>query len=563
MAHQQQQYSYTGAAGVSSTSTGTSATMTSGSSPHRLAAVGGSSMPAGSPHVPPGPGSPGAGTSGMGPPLAGSPAGMAAALGVNTAGPGSNGAGATPPTGGGSAVGVGDEDDPDRRLREIYTVTCPWSTYALSWSNRRSQPFRLAVGSFMLDYANCVRVVQLVDRSSTVRGGKVVDPEGGYRSSRTVDSSVADRDAGGAAAGGSTGGAAAPGQGAGAAPGGPEKEKEGIDLEVRGQFEHPYPATKVLWYPERVCDAPSTPDLLATTGDYLRLWEVTQPTDTVGGSGSAPAEAPHPISTAVGSAAGAGSSAYAGGTSQVTGAPSGPGAQQANKGLSGGQSACKVDMKVCLNNNKKSDFCAPLTSFDWNVGDPRLLATASIDTTVSAWDIEAQTTVTQLIAHEKEVFDIAFARGVDVFATAGGDGSVRLFDLRFLDHSNILYESDTPLVRVAWNRLDSNYIATFALESRGLLVLDVRAPSVPLVVLKNPLGALNAAQWPPHSACHICTAAEDSHALIWDLSQLPQPVEEPILAYTAESAINSLSWSSLHPQWIAIGFGWKVQTLRV
>ena len=32
---------------------------------------------------------------------------------------------------------------------------------------------------------------------------------------------------------------------------------------------------------------------------------------------------------------------------------------------------------------------------------------------------------TQLIAHDKEVYDIAFAAGVNVFASVGADGSVR------------------------------------------------------------------------------------------------------------------------------------------
>ncbi len=37
----------------------------------------------------------------------------------------------------------------------------------------------------------------------------------------------------------------------------------------------------------------------------------------------------------------------------------------------------------------------------------------------------------QLIAHDKEVFDVAFAtRGKDVFGSVGADGSVRIFDKR-------------------------------------------------------------------------------------------------------------------------------------
>lgn len=38
---------------------------------------------------------------------------------------------------------------------------------------------------------------------------------------------------------------------------------------------------------------------------------------------------------------------------------------------------------------------------------------------------------TQLIAHDKEVYDIAFACGKDIFATVGADGSLRVFDLRY------------------------------------------------------------------------------------------------------------------------------------
>ena len=67
---------------------------------------------------------------------------------------------------------------------------------------------------------------------------------------------------------------------------------------------------------------------------------------------------------------------------------------------------------------------------------------------------------TQLIAHDKEVFDIAFAAGVNVFASVGADGSVRMFDLRSLEHSTIIYEScdgqggsPVPLIRVAWNTM--------------------------------------------------------------------------------------------------------------
>lgn len=49
-----------------------------------------------------------------------------------------------------------------------------------------------------------------------------------------------------------------------------------------------------------------------------------------------------------------------------------------------------------------------------------------------SWQRQTQQPKTQLIAHDKEVFDIAFsAQNRDVFASVGADGSVRMFDLRY------------------------------------------------------------------------------------------------------------------------------------
>jgi len=103
----------------------------------------------------------------------------------------------------------------------------------------------------------------------------------------------------------------------------------------------------------------------------------------------------------------------------------------------------------------------------------------------------------QLIAHDSDVYDIAFAKGVHVFASVGADGSVRMFDLRRLEHSTIMYESpdQTPLVRLAWNKQvttifvclasdaishlasfvqDPNYLATIMQGKETVVILDIR-----------------------------------------------------------------------------------------
>ncbi|KFP44694.1 DDB1- and CUL4-associated factor 7, partial [Chlamydotis macqueenii] len=92
-------------------------------------------------------------------------------------------------------------------------------------------------------------------------------------------------------------------------------DEESSEFICRNTFDHPYPTTKLMWIPDT---KGVYPDLLATSGDYLRVWRVGE---------------------------------------------------------------TETRLECLLNNNKNSDFCAPLTSFDWNEVDPYLLGTSSIDTT--------------------------------------------------------------------------------------------------------------------------------------------------------------------------------------
>ncbi|KAI9146444.1 DDB1 and CUL4-associated factor 7 [Paraphysoderma sedebokerense] len=284
-----------------------------------------------------------------------------------------------------------------------------------------------------------------------------------------------------------------------------ELSTETQDLKLVAEADHEYPLTKILWSPEK---SNQNSNMFATTGDYLRIWDF--------------------------------------------------------------KDSSRIENK-CRLNNIKSNAAAPQTSFDWNETSPNLIVTASIDTTCTVWDLNTQAAKTQLIAHDKEVYDVAFASGTsDIFASVGADGSVRMFDLRALEHSTIIYESpaegqSSPLLRLDWNKLDPNYIATFQVDSNQVIILDIRIPTMPVTELRGHQAAVNSCVWAPHSSGHICTAGDDSQALVWDLSQMSRGkyVQEPILAYQAESEINQLSWSSTKSDWVAISFGQSVQALRV
>ncbi|KAF7079057.1 hypothetical protein CFC21_083361 [Triticum aestivum] len=284
-----------------------------------------------------------------------------------------------------------------------------------------------------------------------------------------------------------------------------------------------------------------------------------------------------------------------------------PGAADSNNGSVrcngvGSPAGQQPGVKLCceLNGNRNSDFCGPLTSFDWNDADPRRIGTSSIDTTCTIWDVEREVVDTQLIAHDKEVYDIAWG-GAGVFASVSADGSVRVFDLRDKEHSTIIYESSsgggsnsaatdggavlpTPLVRLGWNKQDPRYMATIIMDSPKVVVLDIRYPTLPVVELHRHHAPVNAIAWAPHSSCHICTAGDDSQALIWDLSSMgtgnnsggngngngnaaaaaaAEGGLDPILAYTAGAEVEQLQWSATQPDWVAIVFANKLQILRV
>ena len=196
-----------------------------------------------------------------------------------------------------------------------------------------------------------------------------------------------------------------------------------------------------------------------------------------------------------------------------------------------------------------------------------------------------------------------------------------MFDLRSLEHSTIIYETGNPgptsgssagggnngegsrpgsgmsnnilaapLLRIAFNPWDANYLATFHLDSDSVQILDVRAPGSPILELRGHQGTVNAVAWGPPSngvggssasKGMVCTSGDDSQCLVYDLASStlrsasaqgrrsrngagPSPApssstdgvstprsltatstigaEMPILAYTATEPVNNIAW---------------------
>ncbi|ODQ83021.1 hypothetical protein BABINDRAFT_159496 [Babjeviella inositovora NRRL Y-12698] len=201
--------------------------------------------------------------------------------------------------------------------------------------------------------------------------------------------------------------------------------------------------------------------------------------------------------------------------------------------------------RLTLTNAKHNNLNAlpPLTAFDWNKVDPGLIITSSIDTTCTVWDIRnGGVAKTQLIAHDSEVFDVQFTMdSTNVFASVGNDGSVRVFDLRSLEHSTIIYEpvpgsEAAPLVRLATSHANNYHMATVVAESLAILVLDMRYPGVPVATLEGHSAPVNDIKWHP-TKNWLLSGGDDCQALVWDCTN----IDRDRAAYTQQGYYPSAS----------------------
>lgn len=153
-----------------------------------------------------------------------------------------------------------------------------------------------------------------------------------------------------------------------------------------------------------------------------------------------------------------------------------------------------------LKNSLQQELSAPLTSFDWNKFQTNILCCSSIDTTCTLWDINHEKLIKQVITHDKEVLDVSFEYKGWEFATVGFDATVRQFDIRDLNKSDILLDYHEPLVRVAFNNFVQHTLAVTSLESNDIIILDTRKPTKPILKLVYHKAPVNNVVWSPYTS---------------------------------------------------------------
>lgn len=388
----------------------------------------------------------------------------------------------------------------------------PWATYAFDWCKWAPQgngAGKVAIGSYLEDGHN---FIQILDTQIVPTPSDVYNTHGG--------------------------------------------SKWTMDFTRVAEATHSYPVTRLLWEPPS--STKQSTDLLATSGDHLRLWSL--PSDT----------------------------------------PSNPGNSITGRGRE--VAATKLTPLALLSNSKTPDHTAPLTSLDWNTVSPSLIITSSIDTTCTIWDIPSLTAKTQLIAHDKEVYDVRFcANSVDVFVSCGQDGSVRMFDLRSLEHSTIIYEptgkedrvdanggkmsptlaqqtmsNPPPLLRIATSPHDTQLLATFAQDSNVIRILDTRQPGQALLELRGHGGAVNCIDWSPTRRGQLASGGDDCQVLLWDLMSQQQTngtpqsdsIRSPAASWQCDYEVGNLGWVPRVPsdeagEWLGVSAGRGIWGVRM
>jgi len=225
---------------------------------------------------------------------------------------------------------------------------------------------------------------------------------------------------------------------------------------------------------------------------------------------------------------------------------------------------------------------APVTAFDWSTENTTKIGSSSVDTTCTIWNAETLKIETQLIAHDKAVYDIGFAHQAAHFGSVSADGSLRLFDQRNLEHSTIIYETSppSPLLRLAWNKLNPNHIATIAMDWPGVILIDIRRPYTAVARLQYRDVCVNSICWAPHSRSHLLAGGSDGCALIWDVADVPALAQQPpaaaegaqkppapashppVLAHESGCGeLYQVQWPVAQPDFCALGSADKVMML--
>ncbi|TKW34364.1 hypothetical protein SEVIR_2G302200v4 [Setaria viridis] len=169
----------------------------------------------------------------------------------------------------------------------------------------------------------------------------------------------------------------------------------------------------------------------------------------------------------------------------------------------------------------------------WHLKDENIFGSVGDDCKLMMWDLRTNKPEQYIAAHEKEVNSLSFNPFNEwILATASGDATVKLFDMRKLSRSLHTFDShEGEVFQVEWNPNLATVLASSAADKR-VMIWDVNrigdeqseedaddGPPELLFVHGGHTAKISELSWNPSEKWVVASVAEDNVLQIWEMAE--------------------------------------------
>ncbi|KAF7073988.1 hypothetical protein CFC21_078900 [Triticum aestivum] len=169
----------------------------------------------------------------------------------------------------------------------------------------------------------------------------------------------------------------------------------------------------------------------------------------------------------------------------------------------------------------------------WHLKDENLFGSVGDDCKFMMWDLRTNKPEQSMVAHQKEVNSLSFNPFNEwILATASGDGTIKLFDLRKLSRSLHAFDNhEGEVFQVEWNPNLETVLASHAADKR-VMIWDVSrigeeqadedagdGPPELLFVHGGHTAKISELSWNPSEKWVVASVAEDNVLQIWEVAE--------------------------------------------
>ncbi|GAB6030641.1 hypothetical protein CHUAL_007498 [Chamberlinius hualienensis] len=154
------------------------------------------------------------------------------------------------------------------------------------------------------------------------------------------------------------------------------------------------------------------------------------------------------------------------------------------------------------------------------------VASASWDSTVKIWDVNASSSVCTLQGHQNIAYSTSWAVHIpNTIASSSGDQSIRIWDLKSPGTALVISNSHQgEVLHCDWNKYNQNLLASAGTDGivRGW---DIRNTTHCVFQLLGHEYAVKRVKFSPHNESILATVSYDFSTRIWDFKRSPQIID--------------------------------------